>query len=333
MEKGLIRNYNVKIGDKLDVGALIGEVETDKSAIDWESNDKGIIAKILKSPDESVEIGKPVMVLAKNASDINLVDKFLETLGESQKNTPEVEKIQEKVNIIQPKEDSKEIEALKLESSRVLATPAAKMEIKSRKISPQVDSKIANMIQLKTNSKEIYNKKLTVTDFMIKALAKACIRFPKVIYQWSDEFLIKPSKINVSVAVATEAGLFTPVITDADKKPITLISDELKDLVSRAKTMKLKPEEYQSGTISLSNLGMIGIESFQSIINPPQSAILSIGSVKEKLIMDENEEIQSEKNVTLTLGCDHRVIDGMYGGQFLMFLKSLIEEPGLMLIE
>jgi pyruvate dehydrogenase E2 component (dihydrolipoamide acetyltransferase) len=136
----------------------------------------------------------------------------------------------------------------------------------------------------------------------------------------------------MAVAVAVEDGLVTPVIREAQKKSLREISEAVKDLATRARTKKLKPEEYQGGTLTVSNLGSYGIETFSAIINPPQSLILSVGAVVKKPVVDAKGQIVVGQRMNIGLSADHRVVDGAIGAEYLAELRKLIENPALMLI-
>jgi pyruvate dehydrogenase E2 component (dihydrolipoamide acetyltransferase) len=168
--------------------------------------------------------------------------------------------------------------------------------------------------------------KLSVNDFVIKACALALRRHPQVNASWTDEAIIQYSDVDISVAVAIPDGLITPIIRQADAKGLAAISGAMKDLGARAKAGKLKPEEFQGGGFSISNLGMFGIAEFSAIINPPQAAILAVGAGEKRAVV-KNDQLAIATMMTVTLSCDHRVVDGALGAAFLASLKAIIEEP------
>jgi len=168
--------------------------------------------------------------------------------------------------------------------------------------------------------------KLSVNDIILKATARALREVPAVNSSWREDGILRHARVDVSVAVAIEDGLVTPVIRDADKKPIGEIAAEVRDLAERARARKLRPEEMQNGTFSVSNLGMYGIERFAAVINPPEAAILAVGTVLAKPVV-RGEAISPGKTVILTLSADHRVVDGAVGARFLQVLKDLLEHP------
>jgi pyruvate dehydrogenase E2 component (dihydrolipoamide acetyltransferase) len=173
--------------------------------------------------------------------------------------------------------------------------------------------------------------KASINDFLIKALAVALSRHPEVNAQWGDKAITRHHRVHIGVAVAIEEGLITPVVRDADRKGVAEISVEVKELAKRARERKLKPDEYRGATFSISNLGMFGIDEFTAIINPPESGILAVGQVADKVVV-ENGEIIVRARMRMTMSCDHRVVDGATGARFLQTLRSYLEEPVMMLV-
>jgi pyruvate dehydrogenase E2 component (dihydrolipoamide acetyltransferase) len=173
--------------------------------------------------------------------------------------------------------------------------------------------------------------KLSVNDFIIKAVALGLKKVPAANASWSDEAILQYNNIDISVAVAIEGGLITPIVKNADQKSAIAISGEMKDLAARARQNKLAPEEFQGGGFSISNLGMYGIKQFAAIVNPPQGCILAVGAGEERVVARHGKmEIRNVMDVTLSV--DHRVVDGAIGAEFLQAFKHYIEHPGLLLL-
>jgi pyruvate dehydrogenase E2 component (dihydrolipoamide acetyltransferase) len=195
------------------------------------------------------------------------------------------------------------------------------------KMEVDMDNAIAarEAINAKSGSKVSFN------DMIIKAVAASLRKHPKVNADWIGEAIRYNNHIHVGVAVAVEEGLVVPVVKFADTKGIAQLGSEIKDLASRARDKKIKPEEMQGGTFAVSNLGMYGIEDFTSIINPPNGCILSVGQIKQTPVV-KNGEIVPGNILKLSLSCDHRVVDGAIGSEFLQTLKNLLENPVLMLV-
>lgn len=173
--------------------------------------------------------------------------------------------------------------------------------------------------------------KLSVNDFVLKACAMALKAVPQANASWTDEAILFYDNADISVAVATPDGLITPIIKEAEYKSLPAISVEMKDLAKKARDGKLKPHEYQGGTFSVSNLGMFGISEFSAIINPPQACILAVGAGIEKPVIN-NGRVEIGTTMKVTLSCDHRVVDGAVGAQFLQAFQNYIENPVLLLL-
>jgi pyruvate dehydrogenase E2 component (dihydrolipoamide acetyltransferase) len=173
--------------------------------------------------------------------------------------------------------------------------------------------------------------KLSVNDFVIKALALALQRVPDANVSWSDAGMLKHKHSDIGVAVALPAGLITPIIRNAETKSLSAISNEMKELAARARAKKLKPQEYQGGTSSVSNLGMYGIKDFTAVINPPQSTILAVGTGEERAVV-RGGKIEAAHIMSATLSCDHRSVDGALGAELIGAFKALIENPVMMLV-
>lgn len=196
----------------------------------------------------------------------------------------------------------------------------------------EMDNLLAAREQINAKFQDDKAQKISVNDLMILASAKALKEAPKINSSWQEENILSYNNVDISVAVATDGGLFTPVIQNADQKNIFEISQEMRYLADKARKNLLKPEQYQGGGFSISNLGMYGIKNFNAIINPPQSCILAIGrSAKQAVVIDDKIEIRTMINISLS--CDHRVVDGIEGAKFLSIFKKFIESPILLFID
>jgi pyruvate dehydrogenase E2 component (dihydrolipoamide acetyltransferase) len=194
----------------------------------------------------------------------------------------------------------------------------------------QLDTLMAFREQL-NKSLEGRGVKLSVNDFIIKASALALQKVPDCNAVWAGDRILKMKPSDVAVAVAIEGGLFTPVLKDADKKSLSALSAEMKDLAARAKSKKLAPHEYQGGSFAISNLGMMGVENFDAVINPPHGSILAVGAGVKKPVVNKAGEIVVATMMSMTLSVDHRVIDGALGAEFLKALIENLENPMMML--
>jgi pyruvate dehydrogenase E2 component (dihydrolipoamide acetyltransferase) len=168
--------------------------------------------------------------------------------------------------------------------------------------------------------------KLSVNDLVIKAVAAALRRFPNVNAMWTEDAILQFDDVDISVAVSTPTGLITPIIRQADRKGLSTISNEMKDLAARAKTGKLKPEEFQGGGFSISNMGMYGVREFSAIINPPQAGILAVAAGEKRPVVKDGA-LAIATVMTCTLSVDHRVIDGALAAEFMQALKGVVEDP------
>jgi pyruvate dehydrogenase E2 component (dihydrolipoamide acetyltransferase) len=173
--------------------------------------------------------------------------------------------------------------------------------------------------------------KVSVNDFVIKAMAMALIKVPDANVSWTDNNMVKHHHADVGVAVSIPGGLITPIVRKAETKGLAQISIEMKDYAARAKSRKLNPSEYTGGSTSVSNMGMMGVKNFQAIINPPQATILAVGAGERRPVVRGND-IVIEQLMSVTLSTDHRAVDGALGAEFLGAIKMYLEEPGLMLV-
>jgi pyruvate dehydrogenase E2 component (dihydrolipoamide acetyltransferase) len=173
--------------------------------------------------------------------------------------------------------------------------------------------------------------KLSVNDFVLKALALALQRIPDANVSWTEGAMLKHKHSDIGVAVAIPNGLITPIIRNAESKSLSTISNEMKDFAARARSRKLKPNEYQGGTSAVSNLGMYGIKDFTAVINPPHATILAVGAGEERAIV-KNGKIEAAHIMSVTLSCDHRAVDGALGAELIGAFKALIENPVMMVV-
>lgn len=401
MDKGNIAKWIKKEGDKIDVGDVICEIETDKATLEHESLEEGYLAKIL-APDGSkdVSVGQPIAVTVESLDDIETVKAGYSSTPTAKAEKPathdkktEVKQQQSSISRISPSakllisEFGLDVSSLTPSGPRgtllkgdVLAAlksrgPSTDVSSKKQESRPpqvptqtlpstapphadsyedipnsQIRKVIARrLLESKQNTPHLYlstdvtldpllsfrkeliekhNVKVSVNDIVIKAVAVALRNVPNANGFWDDgkgEIVLNNS-VDISIAVATEKGLMTPIIKNADQKTITAISSEVKRLAERARAGKLKPDEFQGGTFSISNLGMFPVDHFCAIINPPQSGILAVGrgnKVVEALVgIDGTEKPAVVTKMILTLSADHRVFDGKVGGDFLSAVRA-----------
>jgi pyruvate dehydrogenase E2 component (dihydrolipoamide acetyltransferase) len=186
--------------------------------------------------------------------------------------------------------------------------------------------------ELKSAGEKSDSAKITVNDFVLKASVEAAVKVPKANASFDGDAIVQYNDVNLAIAVAIDDGLVTPVIRAAQGKSLREISEAVKDLAHRARHKRMKPEEFQGGTFTVSNLGSYGIDNFSAIINPPQGFILSIGAIVKKAVIDDCDQIVPGQRMSIGMSCDHRVIDGALGAEYLKELRHLLENPTLLLI-
>ena len=198
-------------------------------------------------------------------------------------------------------------------------------------IDTRIDNLMAMRAQLNAQSPKENGFKLSVNDFVVKASALALKRVPEVNASWTETAILRHHHADVGVAVALDFGLITPIVFRAEEKGLAAISNEVKSLAERARTKKLKPSEFEGGGFAISNLGMFGIKDFTAVINPPHAAIMAVGAGEKRAVV-AGDKLEIATVMTVTLSCDHRVIDGATGARFLQAFKQFIEEPASMLL-
>jgi pyruvate dehydrogenase E2 component (dihydrolipoamide acetyltransferase) len=193
-----------------------------------------------------------------------------------------------------------------------------------------VDCEIDLLLGMRTRF-NAEDRHISVNDFVVRAAALALVEVPDANVSWAEDALIRYERADVAVAVATEGGLITPVVREADRKELVTISEEVRDLAARAREGKLHPREYQGGSLTVSNLGMHGIDSVYPILNPPQSCILGVGAGRQQPVV-RNGELAIGTVMTCTLAADHRALDGIAGARLLAAVKQHLEDPRRMLL-
>ena len=404
MEEGTISSWLKKVGDKVQEGEILAEIETDKATMEFESFYDGILSHIAVNEGETVKVDELIAIISENEIDVS---KALESYGKESSNIP----VEESNDSVELNEVDNEINTTNTSSDlneRIKASPLAKKIAKEKNIdlskvtgtgengrivkndlsdlSPALETteqqiqieenqsvKVDDLIKEETtivqNStmrkaiaknlskskftaphyylsvefnmdnaiafREQYNSipdtKISFNDIVVKACAVALKNHPQVNSQWNDEKIILNNNVHIGVAVGIEDGLVVPVIKNADKESLHSINSKVRDYAVRAKSKKLRPDEIEGSTFTISNLGMFGITEFTSIINQPNSAILSVGAIVKKPVV-VNDKIVVSNTMKLTLACDHRSVDGVTGSLFLQTLKGYIENPVTILV-
>ncbi|KAH7163551.1 2-oxoacid dehydrogenases acyltransferase-domain-containing protein [Dactylonectria estremocensis] len=404
MTQGNIGAWQKKAGDALAPGDVLVEIETDKAQMDFEFQEEGVLAKLLKeSGEKDVPVGTPIAVFVEEGADVSAFESFTvaDAGGDAAPAAPKTEKKSESAATEAPESTSEpeqytstegrietalerepnispaakrlaresgvKIEALKGSGkggkiteedvkkaasapSASAAAPGATYEdtpisgmrkviasrlIESTQTNPHffVTSSISvsKLLKLRQalNSSAEGKYKLSVNDFLIKAMAVASRKVPQVNSSWREDSIRQFNSVDVSVAVSTPSGLITPIVTGVEGRGLESISSKVKELAKKARDNKLKPEEYQGGTISISNMGMNNaVDHFTAVINPPQAAILAVGTTRKVAVPAENEEgIEWDEQITVTGSFDHKVVDGAVGAEWIRELKKVLENP------
>ncbi|KAK4205018.1 2-oxoacid dehydrogenases acyltransferase-domain-containing protein [Triangularia verruculosa] len=406
MTAGNIGAWNKKPGDSIAPGEVLVEIETDKAQMDFEFQEEGVLAKVLKDTGaKDVAVGNPIAVLVEEGTDVSAFENFsLEDAGgDASASTPKKQEKSESESSAPapaptpaPEPESSgpggrletaldrepnitagakrlaiengvslkglkgtgpggkitEADVKKAQSSPAAAgaasyqdTPISSMRksIASRLQSSIVENphyfvssslSVSKLLKLRQalNSSSEGRYKLSVNDFLIKAIAIASKKVPAVNSSWRDGVIRQFNNVDVSVAVATPTGLITPIVTNVESKGLESISASVKELAKKARDNKLKPEEYQGGTITISNMGMnAAVERFTAIINPPQAAILAVGSTQKVAVPVENEDgttgVEWDERIVVTGSFDHKVVDGAVGAEWMREFKKVIENP------
>ncbi len=408
METGTLAKWLVKVGDTVESGTILAEIETDKATMEFESIDDGVVGKILIDEGaEDIPVGQLIAVLLEEGEDSSVADAIKAAPAAA----PAAESAPEPIKVVAapapapapaatvPVKASapvatgdrvfasplarriaeqsgydiskipgsgphgriikRDVESYTLSSSAGIATATATVPIDGE--APYTEIKLSNMrktiakrlTESKQNVPHFYlsvdveldnllaarkqlnsmsdEYKISVNDFIIKACAAGLMKVPAANVQYHGDVMHQFNRADISVAVAIEGGLITPVVRGADQKGLRAISDETKDLAKRAHAGKLSPEEYSGGTFSISNMGMMGVKQFDAVINPPQAAILAVGAGEQRPVV-KNDELTVATVMTITLSCDHRAIDGAVGASYLGAVKMFLEQPSTMLL-
>ncbi|XP_071372093.1 dihydrolipoyllysine-residue acetyltransferase component of pyruvate dehydrogenase complex, mitochondrial isoform X6 [Centroberyx affinis] len=378
MTMGTVQRWEKKVGEKLNEGDLLAEIETDKATIGFEVQEEGYLAKIMVSEGtRDVPLGTPLCIIVEKESDIAAFNDYVET-GVAEIATPPPAPAPAAAPAVAaptPVPVAAAAAPAAARKGRVFASPLAKKlaaekgidlaqvsgsgpdgrvtrkDIESfvpPKAAPVTaapaaptpaaptaaptgtftDIPISNIRKVKAQ-----NIKLSVNDFIIKASALACLKVPEANSSWMDTVIRQNHVVDVSVAVSTANGLITPIVFNAHTKGLAAISSDVSALAAKARDGKLQPHEFQGGTFTISNLGMFGIKNFSAIINPPQACILAVGGSEKRLLPADNEKGFDVASVmSVTLSCDHRVVDGAVGAQWLAEFRKFLEKPVTMLL-
>lgn len=406
MTEGVIASWQKKVGDKVNSGDVLAEIESDKATMEFESFHAGILLHIESPAGKSTPVDGVIAIIGEQGEDFKAALEAAKSEAASASSAPvKEEKVAAPVAKVeapkaapvaekkaQPRPLVKEAPKVEANDDRTKISPLAKRLAEERGISlravrgsgengrivkrdvenhgrgasamPQIErSRDVEVTQMRKTiarrlsdsmftaphfyltididmdravdarnaiNEAIAPEKVSFNDFVIKAVAVALKDHPAVNAGWFGDFIRYNDHVHVGVAVAVEDGLLVPVVRFADGKTLTQISEEVRDYAKRAKTKKLQPQEWQGNTFTISNLGMFGIEDFTAIINPPDSCIMAVGSIRQEPVVKSGEIVVGNR-MKVTMSCDHRVVDGATGAQFLQSFKKYMENPIVLL--
>lgn len=403
MLEGTLVKWLKKTGDRIEVGDVIAEVETDKATMEMEAFDDGTLTEILVPEGGVVKVGEKIAVLDGGAAPAKAKAPKKEAkteaaskaaviaaapatpapkaaaaaAGERVKASPLARKIaaERGVSLVGvtgtgpggrivaadvPEKGAAPAASAPAKGAPAAAAPrievaagaddkrtplsgmrrtiaerllASKTQIPHFYLSVEIDAGPLSQLRKDINAaaEAAGTPKVTVNDFVLLATARAAAIHPAVNSAFAGDAIVQFASVNLSVAISVEDGLVTPVIRNANKLTLREISAAVKDLATRARGKKLKPEEYQGGSITVSNLGAYGIETFYAIINPPQAAILAVGTIVKKPVVNAQDQIVVGQRMSLGLSGDHRVVDGAAGAEFLATVRKSLESPATLL--
>ena len=405
MTTGTVATWLKKVGDKVNEGDILAEIETDKATMEFESFNAGTLLYIGIQEGETAPVDSVLAIIGPEGTDVSGIAENYSAASESK----EESKSEEKATESKKEETTSQTTSKSSNGGRIFASPLAKKiaeekgidlsqvngsgengrivksdvenytpsaktaepvaqataassdvkpfvpagevyqeEIKNSQMRKVIAKRLAeskftaphyyltieldmdNAIASRNMINGLPDTKVSFNDMVIKASAMALKKHPQVNSQWKDDAMIINHHVNIGVAVAVEDGLVVPVLKFTDQMSLTQIGANVRDMAGRSKAKKIQPNEMEGSTFTISNLGMFGIQSFTSIINQPNSAILSVGAIVEKPVV-KNGQIVVGNTMTVTLACDHRTVDGATGAQFLQTFKAFMENPVTML--
>jgi pyruvate dehydrogenase E2 component (dihydrolipoamide acetyltransferase) len=339
MENGIVVGCRVKVGDEVQCGAILFEIETDKTTVELESSSGGVVRAILVEVAQAVPVGAPLAVIG--SKDEVISQSYIDAL------TAEASSIEASVPVVTPPPNPPQVTAgptsfsiaeaagqyrlgQKVAVSRLQKSVAQQMLQSKREIPCfylNVRADVTGLVALRGQLNSGSESKIAFNDFIMLAMAKALQHFPIMTGQLIGDHIELAERIGVGLAVAVPDGLVAPVIREVDKKNIRQIAAESRGIVERARAGKLSPEDFDGGCITLSNLGAFGVESFIPIVIPGQCSILGAGKIMETCVPEGDNGMAVRKMMSLTLAVDHKVANGAYASQFLELVKKLLEDP------
>ncbi|MGX7590657.1 dihydrolipoamide acetyltransferase family protein [Candidatus Karelsulcia muelleri] len=353
MKEGTIVKWYKKVGEKVLNGDILAEIETDKAIQEFESEYNATLLHIGVKEGEKAKVHDILAIMGERNEKIDYLIKNNKKNNKKILVSPLAKKIalEEGIKLKTLKGSGPKNRIVKKDLIKILQTQNNKKYkmknisnirkiiterlLKSKNISPHyylfLEVHADNLIKFKKYINKKYTSKISFNDLIVKATALSLKKNQKINSSWKKERIIYHKDINIGIAVSLPEGLIVPVINNVEKKSLRKISKEIKEKIERYRNKKITKKELEGSTFTISNLGMFGIDCFTSIINQPNSSILSVGSIQIKTIIDKNK-IKIGNTIKFTLACDHRIIDGAVGSTFLLTLKEYLLEPITMLI-
>lgn len=340
MEDGIVVGCRVNVGDAVQCGTILFEIETDKTTVELESSAEGVVRAILVEIAQAVPVGAPLAVIG--SKDEAISQSYIDALK------AEASSKQASVPVVTPPPNPPHVTAgptsfsiaeqaagqyrlgQKVAISRLQKSVAQQMLWSKREIPCfylNVRADVSELVALRAALNGGSERKIAFNDFIILAMAKALRHFPVMTGQLVGDHIELAERIGVGLAVAVPDGLVAPVLKEADKKDLRQIAAESRAMVERAQAGKLSPDDFDGGCITLSNLGAFGVESFIPIVIPGQCSILGAGKIMETCVPQGDTGMAVRKMMCLTLAVDHKVANGAYASQFLELIKKLLEDP------
>jgi pyruvate dehydrogenase E2 component (dihydrolipoamide acetyltransferase) len=351
MTAGKVVRWLKREGEAIRAGEVLAEIETDKATLTLEATMGGVVARLfVPAGDAAVAVGAPIALVVAPGEHAPASAGAPRVFA-----TPIARRIAREWDLDLPsltgsgpngrivKQDVLSARPAPSAPAPVAAGPSAVPHssmrrviagrlVEARQSIPHydltVDVELDAVLDVRRglNAGRANGERLSLNDFVVKGVGRALREVPAVNASWTEDAVLRHAGIDVAVAVSTEAGLITPVVRGVDEKPVAVLSAELKALAKRARAGRLRPDEYQGGGFTVSNLGMYGVREFAAIINPPQSGILAVGVAEQRPVVRDGAVV-IRTLMTCTLSVDHRTVDGAVGAQFLSAFRSALERP------
>src|SRR5229473_1362171 len=339
MTEGNLAKWHKKEGDAVKAGDILAEIETDKATMEFEAADEGTLGRILvPEGTQAVKVNQPIAVILGEGEDAAALDKAKPAPAKpaaaaarapavpgAPLSLPSYGKDQVLALAGNPPYEEMPLTAMR----RIIAKRMQEAKATIPHFYLTVDCEIDSLLRMRKEINDNADLKVSVNDFVIKAVALTLMKVPAANASFSEDAILRWKTADIAIAVALDDGLITPIIKHAEQKGVGTIAAEMKDLAARARAGKLKLTEFQRGTFSISNLGMYGIKDFAAVINPPHGGILAVGAGEQRPVV-KNGQVAIATIMSCTIACDHRVVDGAVGAQWLQAFKKIIEAPALL---